>query len=842
MLQAILSFFALLSVIISPAPSEFPAEPFYEQTTLSGSVHNRHLLTESYIPVWQEGSQVLYKKGNGFQINTYTAGSQSYPSVTSLGSDKFVVTWESYLQDGSGDGIYGQIFNSSASPLGSEFRINNYTTSDQQYPSVTSLGSDKFVVTWMSDGQDGDNWGIYGQLFDSSASPLGSEFRINTYTISYQEYPSVTSLGNDKFVVTWASNGQDGSNYGVYGQLFNSNASPLGSEFQINTYTTDNQFFSSVTSLGSDKFVVTWMSFWQDGNWGGVYGQLFDSNASSLGNEFRINTYTTSNQNYPSVTSLGSDKFVVTWQSNGQDGGYYGIYGQIFNSSAYPLGSEFRVNTYTALWQAYSSVTSLGSDKFVVTWQSDGQEGDFYGVYGQLFDSSASPLGSEFRINTYTTYEQQSPSVTGLGSDKFVVTWHSWGQDGSDWGIYGQILKLGITLTPTVNPTNSPTTNPTNLTNSPSRSPTSNPSKSPTFNPTLQPTKYPTQIPSKNPTNSPSSTPSVTPSSSPSNNPSDFPSINPTLQPTKYPTNNPSQAPSSNPTLFPSLPPTQNPTSIPSTTPSNNPSYYPSTNPTLQPTKDPTQIPSKNPTSNPSQLPSITPSNNPTTPPSRLPTVSPTLSPTQNPSKYPTSNPSQFPSLPPTQSPTHVPSKTPSNYPSLSPSINPTPQPTKSPTQSPSKHPTNNPTQNPSYSPSGYPSTTPSNYPTLYPSSHPTQNPTYTPSGYPFITPTIPPQKSSDNTFSTLVVIGFVGLSGLVLIFLVGSIYCCYRRNGESTKKNINQAISMDIIKNNEQNQSGFQLRDDHSDIEKNSDESISSMYLIRNILPQETDEGERLG
>ena len=46
--------------------------------------------------------------------------------------------------------------------------------------------------------------------------------------------------------------------------------------------------------------------------------------------------------------------------------------------------------------------------------------------------------GSEFRINTYTNDAQYNPSVTALSDGGFVVTWQSSGQDGSDWGIYGQ--------------------------------------------------------------------------------------------------------------------------------------------------------------------------------------------------------------------------------------------------------------------------------------------------------------------------------------------------------------------------------------------------------------------
>src|SRR3712207_7151549 len=58
------------------------------------------------------------------------------------------------------------------------------------------------------------------------------------------------------------------------------------------------------------------------------YTTLFRS-----GGEITVNTYTTDVQTYPQVAIDGSANFVVVWQSNGQDGGGNGIYGQRFNAS-----------------------------------------------------------------------------------------------------------------------------------------------------------------------------------------------------------------------------------------------------------------------------------------------------------------------------------------------------------------------------------------------------------------------------------------------------------------------------------------------------------------------------
>ena len=131
-----------------------------------------------------------------------------------------------------------------AAPVGSEFRANTYTSSDQIFSSVTALNDGGFVVTWSSDGQDGSGYGIYGQRYAADGTPVGSEFRANTYTTSDQIYSSVTALNDGGFVVTWSSFGQDGSGWGIYGQRYAADGTPVGGEFRANTYTSSDQIYS----------------------------------------------------------------------------------------------------------------------------------------------------------------------------------------------------------------------------------------------------------------------------------------------------------------------------------------------------------------------------------------------------------------------------------------------------------------------------------------------------------------------------------------------------------------------------------------------------------------------
>ena len=339
-------------------------------------------------------------------------------------------------------------------PAGPEFRVNTFTTNVQDTPAAAADPSGNFVVVWQGLGQDGSLLGIFGQRYASTGVPLGPEFRVNTNTIGTQALPDVASDAFGNFVVVWQSNQDAPANFGIFGQLsasifgqrYASTGAPLGPEFRVNTYTTNDQFVPSVAADPSGNFVVVWSSYGQDGSNFGIFGQRFASTGAPLSPEFRVNTYTTNGQFIdPSGNAVAQDapgNFVVVWTGTLQDGSATGIHGQRFASSGVPLGPEFRVNSYTFGTQEAPAVAGDSAGNFVVVWY--GEDGSAFGIFGQRYASTGAPLGAEFPVNTYTTGLQKSPSVAADIAGNFVVAWDSDLQDYSGPGVFGQRYRLII--------------------------------------------------------------------------------------------------------------------------------------------------------------------------------------------------------------------------------------------------------------------------------------------------------------------------------------------------------------------------------------------------------------
>src|SRR5262249_48088821 len=180
------------------------------------------------------------------------------------------------------------------------------------------------------------------------------------------------------------------------------------------------------------RFVVAWMR-----NTTGYYTEIaarrYDAAGNAIGAEFRVNSTTSSNFGFPDVAPLRGGGFVVAWGVYG--GGVSSIVARRFDASGSPLGTELRANTATDGQRYSASVASaawLGT--YIAAWA--GPDGYDTGVFARMFSSAGTPLGSDIPVSAYTTSIQRSPSVASDSAGNFVVAWASYGQDGSDFGVF----------------------------------------------------------------------------------------------------------------------------------------------------------------------------------------------------------------------------------------------------------------------------------------------------------------------------------------------------------------------------------------------------------------------
>jgi hypothetical protein len=272
-------------------------------------------------------------------------------------------------------------------------------------------------------------------------SPVGPETLVNDTTAGVQETTfegkkAIASDDSGHYVVVWSGSGA-GDPDGVYARLYDA-AGAVGPSFRVNTFTAGEQTEAAVAMDNSGNFVVTWSSNGQDGGGWGVYGQRFNSAGAAQGGEFRVNVTTSGNQHQPAVAMDAAGNFVATWTSDNLDGTGTGIAARRYNAAGTALGGEVHVNAYTDGNQLYSAVAMDDAGNYTVVWQSDYVPTSSIGIFAQRYNTAGGAVGTWFVVNTTTAGFQLTPSIGMSATGAFVVAWTSDSQDGSGRGIFAQ--------------------------------------------------------------------------------------------------------------------------------------------------------------------------------------------------------------------------------------------------------------------------------------------------------------------------------------------------------------------------------------------------------------------
>ena len=170
-----------------------------------------------------------------------------------------------------------------------------------------------------------------------------------------------------------------------------------GIEFPVNSYTTESQFASQIAMDDVGNFVVTWISVGQDGP---ARARLLSDTMLRL---FRRGMSSRSIPARPAARGLDAWRWMTTATSllPGQAKPKMAAAlsppaytQQRIAPTGATLGDEFLVNTFTTSTQNSSQVAMDSDGDFVVTWGSRDQDIAGYGVYAQRRTCAIKPRPS----------------------------------------------------------------------------------------------------------------------------------------------------------------------------------------------------------------------------------------------------------------------------------------------------------------------------------------------------------------------------------------------------------------------------------------------------------------
>jgi hypothetical protein len=204
-----------------------------------------------------------------------------------------------------------------------------------------------------------------------------------------------------------------------------------GGEFAILGNIRGDQVWPSISLLPSAG-VIAWQDNVVDKNGSGIGGSMLGSSYTG-GKIFCANKTATGNQINPKVQLLANDNILFVWQSS--VAGTPDIYARLAKGTTTAAektyGTNFgtidlRVNTYTKDQQIDPAVAALPDGSAIITWSSYGQDGSMWGVFARkISGKGAFSPAKEFKVNQYTQFNQRKPAVATLANGNYVIAWIS---------------------------------------------------------------------------------------------------------------------------------------------------------------------------------------------------------------------------------------------------------------------------------------------------------------------------------------------------------------------------------------------------------------------------------
>ncbi|MEZ5715020.1 MAG: calcium-binding protein [Paracoccaceae bacterium] len=323
--------------------------------------------------------------------------------------------------------------------IGTETQVNTTTAGWQNLPRLIALADGGWVVVWESSVPGNSLYDVFQQVYNADGSPRGGETQVNSYTLSYQDEPRIVALADGGWVVVWHSLGQDGSGFGVYQQAFDADGTPRGTETQVNSFTADDQSLAQVAALEDGGWVVIWVSVGQEGSGSEVYQQVFEADGSPRGGEVRVNSTVENSQTNAGIEALADGGWVVTWQAYAPDYTSLGTFQQAFNADGSPRGGEGQA--VRDLYWGTGHIAAFGEGGDVRVIGSSSFDGDGSAVVVRFRDASGQAVQDWTQVNAYSAGDQNYGAIVALAGGGWLVSWQSEGQDGDRTGIFQTVLS-----------------------------------------------------------------------------------------------------------------------------------------------------------------------------------------------------------------------------------------------------------------------------------------------------------------------------------------------------------------------------------------------------------------
>jgi hypothetical protein len=387
------------------------------------------------------------KVGGELEITTGTP--TNVPDVAALAGGGFLVAWNGYDDYGSW-GVMGRTFDAAGQATGPLFTVNGETDPDlpetQSQVSITALDSGGFAAAYFS--HEGGSQLTKVQLLDESGAKIGAEIVVAVDPEEATGGLVISSIGANRFAVAWNASG--GTDQNIYARVYGDDGTPATATFPV-ADATGNELTPAIAGDGSGSFLITFGVTVG----GQVEGKLFNAASQPVGGTLPISD---TNQNgtfglTPDVIGLRGGGYFVVWLDH--ESGTTMVVGQVLDASGNRIGDEFLIETGSSSNNDVfdPNLALMADGRIAVSWKgtyADGPDTDLMSVRTVIVDArggditgtdkSEALLGSKGTVDDTINAVGGNDTLYGLAGDD-----HLEGGTGADelWGGTGADSMAG---------------------------------------------------------------------------------------------------------------------------------------------------------------------------------------------------------------------------------------------------------------------------------------------------------------------------------------------------------------------------------------------------------------
>ncbi len=239
--------------------------------------------------------------------------------------------------------------------------------------------------------------------------------------------PRVAVNSHGTIIVVWEDDRDGNSIWNIYARGFDSNGNQVFSERRVNSSARGQQKAPDVACMSNGDFVVVWEDDKDENGFYQIYARGFHMDGTEKFHDMTVNTVATGQQIQPSISVADMDGFVIVWADDRNNNNIYRIRGRGFNADGSENFSEMLIGTTPSGDHRNPKIRCNPLGNFVVVWQDQENNPNGFEIKAKGFDGHGRERFPEIRVSSTTEQNPLFPDVGIAQDSSFVVSWNNYG-------------------------------------------------------------------------------------------------------------------------------------------------------------------------------------------------------------------------------------------------------------------------------------------------------------------------------------------------------------------------------------------------------------------------------